>query len=89
LNVSTLKYAVTLQKKKNILLLVTRHYEEDIVAFPVQQWLRKSTALLRYAYIVHLVSLGYGFTKFSHMQSSKEFCVRVAGNGIICINEKA
>lgn len=72
--------------KKNNLLHVTQHYEEGSVAFPVQQWLRKNSTLLLYTYIVILVNLGYGFTHFSNTQSSEEFCVRVVGNGIICIN---
>ena len=42
-----------------------------------------------YIYVVRQlrVNFGYGFTHFNNTQSSKELCVRVVGNGIICIKE--
>jgi len=48
---------VTLRKKTYNLLLVTRHYEEDIVVFPVQQWLRKE---LHCYVIVQCLSCKFG-----------------------------
>jgi len=59
--------------KNNNLILENRHYEEGIVVFPVQQWLRKSTALLRYStlfiLLIWVVELTTSVTR-SHLRNS-------------------